>query len=444
MAMEQDHIQQQNHADWHPSVAAQVLEVEEPTPLEMNPNPVGLTPPQPRELGSRRQTDITFQRESEIAPQKVFVMRDEGHEFNFEGIRRRTYTIDASFDRAYANVWETFNYDLGNIVHDALDSDPSTKGTVIESYKLSDLRPQLLQLLGDRYAISTDPCISAADHPMIRSLGMSRIWQIGGAHQFGFGNRPGDMPLYQQADAIKDWYENEFVPLVGRKRVEYLEDDVFSGGTARALVGELRDRGVPVGSAIVCFQVGRPDIGIPIHAVVTHQPDQVVDFADHRDFVVGIDHSGLVVMHDNGGQYKEEPRVVSAKGNGARGNIFAARDYDPTRMAKVPYTLPFVSPHKRSSIPEGAEREFSQQILLANVLMWERLNKAIGRPVTLRHANGHFRPLMESYGFTPDTPMSRVTADTLDNFDALYERIHEQPPVVLPTNVNYNSSSIQF
>jgi hypothetical protein len=226
--------------------------------------------------------------------------------------------------------------------------------------------------------ISADPL--KVDVEGINMMHVSREYLMGGRKSIGLRNRPGSPPIADQVASIK---EN-----IGVEAVTATDDDSYTGSTMAQLISILKNGGVWVDNVVFDIQMGKPvklSGGIRTDAAMTYLTEngeditQLSDLGDPRDFLVGA--SGLVVKMANG-----EP-------------------------GRVPYVMPFVSPHARMGIPEEQEYAFSDKVLQMNFRFFSRVADRLGHDLTLKHMDEYFAAFMkDTYGFDLDTPLSTVVA----------------------------------
>lgn len=151
--------------------------------------------------------------------------------------------------------------------------------------------------------ISLDPLL-----PGEANLGVSRLFELGGYRALGHVARPGWPPLTDQVAAIRTG------PWILR------DDDRWSGGT----LDFIRDRLPPsieiTGTVITLDGSLRAD----------------ADIADSRDFLLGADDGGLVVLLPDG------------------------------TTGRAPYLLPYVDPSARGSVPARHALAFSARLWALN------------------------------------------------------------------------------
>ncbi len=185
-------------------------------------------------------------------------------------------------------------------------------------------------------------------------LRASRHFSKGGIEQNGIGERPGALPLEQQLMQLQEF--------VNGKKVILFEDDMFSGGTARFILGELKAKGIAVLEFVPGLQVS--DVteinGVPVHPIERFEHSTVLDIIDPRDFLFGTRESGLVT-NDNGLLYR------------------------------APYILPWVDLTARASIPADQAVRVSQAVIMLNRRFYEQLGSLEGAEVLLSRTDAAFK-----------------------------------------------------
>lgn len=143
-----------------------------------------------------------------------------------------------------------------------------------------------------------------AMRPAEFSLGISRLFALGGYELLGHVARPGTPPLAEQAAKLP------------KGRYVLADDDSVTAGTLSAVRALLPEEVV----------IASTQLAVP------HEPDE--DVLDARDFLLGADEGGLVVALPRGA------------------------------TARAVYALPFVDPAARASV--RASREFSRAVWRLN------------------------------------------------------------------------------
>jgi hypothetical protein len=199
--------------------------------------------------------------------------------------------------------------------------------------------------------ISLDPCV-AGQH----NIAVSRIFPVcSGRISPGITARPGSPSLEEQIKAIP---AGEYV---------LQDDDIVTGGTMRQIQSRLPD-----------------DVRIKRWSSLTDRETEqklILDIIDTRDFLAGAREGGLVV------------------------------ELPDRRLARAPYSLPYVSP------AHGARTPLSQEIAVARAI-WElneRFFSRIQPAITVKETNVGFKVLMDYLGFGSDTPMTEVCRWHIDH-----------------------------
>lgn len=258
---------------------------------------------------------------------------------------------------------------------------PSDRGAIeVHVYEAEQLERGVHKRAQQLPVLSLDPLLNEG----VVELAVSRLFTFGGMNPIDLTHRPGSIPLSEQCELLRTQFAGQSIAVT--------DDDVYTGGTLRAVL-KLLD--VPVLHVLPQIQTGNPDtiraLGLAIDPVVTYQVEDrgKLDIGDVRDFLVGS--SGLVVKLPNGNH------------------------------GRAPYILPFVSPSARASIHEDAQREFSINVLHANLDFYRAIEDTLGVPIRLRHLDQPFlRVMQELYGFDQDAPVRHVLAWALNNIDTLW------------------------
>lgn len=160
--------------------------------------------------------------------------------------------------------------------------------------------------------ISLDPLVGGTI-----DVGVSRLFDLGGAHQLGFVSRPGWPPIAGQLGSIP----------AGNWTV--VDDDRATGDTIRFLLDQLPAE-------------------VEIDDVAVRMQDGAGDIADSRDFLLGADSGGLVVELPDG------------------------------TIGRVPYLLPYVDPSVRSGLPADDVVAFSIDVWKLNAGAFDGTGLAVG------------------------------------------------------------------
>lgn len=198
-----------------------------------------------------------------------------------------------------------------------------------EVHELDDHTARMREVVNGDFSVSLDPCIKGK-----RQLGISRQFLPGGRQDIGIAARPGFPDL-----------ERQIASLPTDQPITLVEDDIFTGGTMRRIIAQLRSRGVQVAKVIVGIQVGTPELDVPVIALDQYEHEEVFDLSDPRDFLLGAHGSGLVVRCDDG------------------------------ELVRAPYLYPFVDVAARCSMSSAAATEFSRVMWEHNVRFWERFER---------------------------------------------------------------------
>jgi hypothetical protein len=195
--------------------------------------------------------------------------------------------------------------------------------------------------------ISLDPLTKGAV-----DLGVSRAFDVGGRRHLGHVERPGHLPVDVQAADIAP---GEYV---------LVDDDSSSGST-------------------LAFAIASLPPGVRLREVVTLMPRTEDEIADSRDFMLGTDDGGLVVLLPDGS------------------------------FGRAPYLLPYVDPHARCGVPASDVLQLSIDVWLLNAQAFEGTGTTVAAlPVAARRA-------LEAAGFERADSLedvSRRHAETLRSF----------------------------
>ncbi|HEV2339969.1 MAG TPA: hypothetical protein VGT05_04405 [Patescibacteria group bacterium] len=286
-----------------------------------------------------------------MAKQKIqkpylFLLRNEG-QLIFQDIRRKTETMDKTYDVFYQNISNFFLTGLIVILIKYLRKDfPSATVLVTDLYKEEKKKADLLR--GKR-AITLD-AYSQID---AIKLGVSRIFTTKGEVQLAIAARPGYISLDQQ---IKMLQLSNIKPLV------LIDDDIFTGSTVKFICEKLLKNKCVITEIIAGIQVGEPEnLAIPIQSIHRFQTHSVINIADPRDFLIGSYEGGLAVKLGN-------------------------------QSVRAPYMLPFINPCIRINIPAATITEFSLEIIELNRKVFKKIEKNIYRKLLLSHLWPSFYP----------------------------------------------------
>ncbi len=268
--------------------------------------------------------------------QRIYLFRNEGL-WALQNLRIKNK--QESWDTFVKGLYAAFEKSLGPEV-------------TIRNHYLADIEKAVRTAAYGKKTISLDPCISGDC-----DIRMSRHFSFDSMRDLGLGERPGSPPLEEQIRAIPP---GEYV---------IIEDDIYTGTTIKRLLEIVQSMNplVTVTKIVSGFQVGNADLPISVSSDLFYQKEEVLDINDPRDFLVGSYGSGLVTRHEND-------------------------------LVRVPYLLPFVNPHDRSSIPRANVAAFSKDIWKLNCDFWERHPETTVKDTELL-------PLSGILGFKEDTSM---------------------------------------
>jgi nicotinic acid mononucleotide adenylyltransferase len=218
----------------------------------------------------------------------------------------------------------------------------------IQMLSLSTQREQARLATQGHDVISLDPCI-----PGSINLGVSRVYPVGATvSPLDMIPRPGWPSFDEQLAAIQP---GEYI---------LFDDDSATGRTLAWVERLLSTKDLTI---IREETLTRGRISI-------EEPERVRDLCDMRDFIAGAREGGLVVKLPDGS------------------------------VARAPYSLPYVLPAARISLPLGQERWFSRRIWELNLEFFSSLDSTL----TVEHAFPAFKTLALYIGFERSTPMADV------------------------------------
>ncbi len=221
---------------------------------------------------------------------------------------------------------------------------PDTKRQLqVEFLSLSEQRQAAQKLARGHSIISLDPCIEGDFN-----LEISRCYPL---------NEPLATPTMVARPGAASIVKQ--VGLIPPGQYILFDDDIFSGSTVRQVQDLLPDS---IAIRAVC--------ALTIRGTSKHT---VLDILDLRDFLAGARLAGLVMSTADG------------------------------KLVRAPYTLPYVSPAARASIPIGEELRFSQGVWQLNEDFFSTLGS-----LTLAQADPSFTALMTRLGFSMDTDMVEI------------------------------------
>jgi len=207
-----------------------------------------------------------------------------------------------------------------------LEDDRAVAGTPVSPHRWRWFQDQLMRELAKLmtttgYPIEDEPLPSPMDVPPTINLdpmatgdidiGLSRIFDLGGMSQLGYGPRPGWPPIADQIVAVPPgiWRVND--------------DDSFTGGTMRHLIAALG-----------------PGISVVERSAATADDDDE-EIADSRDFLLASNDGGLVIELPDGS------------------------------VGRAPYVLPYVDPTTRFGLAPDAAISFSVAVWDLNAQVFE-------------------------------------------------------------------------
>jgi len=248
---------------------------------------------------------------------------------------------------------------------------------VIDADEVDRRRRELIANL-DGFVVSMDPLMEEGALP----LAFSRCYRPGGEEFIGMIARPGYPDLEEQVAQIAEAAQG--------KPIVVVEDDFLTGDTLLTTLASNRwELGRDVAGVVAGTKVGPKEPTFPVLPAVRYvrrdggDPLRKVDLGDPRDFVVGA--SGLVC------------RLPSGK------------------LGRLPYVLPFVSPHARATIPLEAEHDFSARARELSRAFYDELEAAVAQTIRLEATDPAFAIACEElFGVSGSTPMDELL-DLLDH-----------------------------
>jgi len=267
---------------------------------------------------------------------KYFAMRNEGS----QAIADMATKVGLG-DYQARRVWRTYITVLEQLINAAFEEQKESIRCNIHEWGCMESRK--LQMLGRQKALILDAFSSIKG----LKIGVSRIFDREGKHQLRIGNRPG----YSGVEA-------QIAKLPKGTPLAVIEDDMFSGGTMRELLGRLKSAGVVISEVIVGYQVGMAQEldGVPVRAVYRHPPEQVPNLCDPRDFLMGSRDGGLVV--ENAG-----------------------------KLYRVPYITPLIDGQARTGISSTG---FWKKVIDLNSATYTEMSRLAYRPLLVRDLGVHF------------------------------------------------------
>lgn len=199
-------------------------------------------------------------------------------------------------------------------------------------------------------------------------LKVSRHFSLGGKTQIGIGNRPGSPPLDEQIYMLK--------AKIGANPIALLEDDIYTGGTAKYVIERLQAAGLKVQMFIPGVQVSEIDIicGVGVEPVERYTQGTVLDIVDPRDLLFGTKDAGLAIK-------------------------------ESSMLLRVPYVLPYVDITSRAGVSVLSAVEFSKGIIGVNALLFSELEVLLGKKILIGHTARPFQDFVAS-----NTPMNGTSS----------------------------------
>ncbi len=178
-------------------------------------------------------------------------------------------------------------------------------------------------------------------------LRVSRHFAKGGIRQIGIGARPGAPSLDKQLTLLTRFAAG--APIV------LMEDDMYTGGTARYIIELLQARDFCVLRFIPGLQVSgiKTISGVPVEAVARYDQAEVLDVVDPRDLLFGLTDAGLVINENK-------------------------------LLYRAPYVLPWVDLTARASIPPGQAKDLSCAITELNGWFYTRIEQLTGQQISIK------------------------------------------------------------
>ncbi len=216
------------------------------------------------------------------------------------------------------------------------------------------------------------------------SLGLSRLFSLGGGRFFTHTSRPGSDAIDEQLRALKGALAER-----GISEVVLVDDHAFSGKTIESVVSLLRQQEISVKSVTTYTRVNSLKLdGIEVKPVKGFVGDRILERADlvePRYFLIGS--AGCVVELPN------------------------------KKLARAPYVLPFGSPVDRASIPANEATPFSRRLITLNQGFFRAWAEVTGKEPVVADLDPLFGRLMVLHGFDEKSPVQGLLASCSERLE---------------------------
>jgi hypothetical protein len=269
-----------------------------------------------------------------------YIMRDEGI-LIFKDIRKKLNLASVIYDQKFESI-HRFYIDRLTALIQAYMSKSSIRTKVV-LHNLQDMEVEKRKYIGNLTAISLDSY--SLDTSSIQ-LCISRLFNAL-TSEYVIGARPGYPDISIQLLKFVHHNQREYV---------LVDDDTFTGSTLREVIRMLKAVGINIVKAVVGVQVGEITLeNIPVESLYHYESRELANVGDPRDFLLGMYEGGLAVTLSTG------------------------------EKGRVPYILPFIDMPLRLDIPRESVVVFSQECLLLNYQVFEKMNSLSEIPVQLQH-----------------------------------------------------------
>lgn len=317
----------------------------------------------------------------------IYIMRKDGVAVSSLMAEKISEIYGLPTQQVAYTIEQAYNKFVDGLIH-VMGSHFQDKGkTEIHVFEADEIDVVRTSYLGENAAISLDPLFEGKK---VFNVGISRGYLPGGKIEIGMVPRPGCAPLPEQVKSIKSAFN-------ASSKADIFEDDIYTGGSLLRVLDMLKAEGVDAQRIVVGIQVGAAAPisarGIDIKAVVKYHiaDGQEIDLGDPRDFLIGAD--GLVVL------------------------------LDKNNYGRMPYIIPFVSPHSRLSIPTDQEDAFSKEVLKLNVDFYKDIESDLGISVLLSHLN---KPSADALVHMLSCPKDAKIAEILNQIDVHFEELKQK------------------
>lgn len=278
-----------------------------------------------------------------------------------------------------AESYRLFQADIRRALSRTIDHPGGVTFHVLDSHSLEQ---GVRHRAGAGPLLSLDPLIEDADH----HLRASRGFLLGGEKQVGLVPSPGAPPFYRQLAGLP--VDTEYT---------LIEDDIFTGGTIKEVLGMLHRLGVRIGRVVPGIRLSDGSDeripGVTVDPVLRYrildrdQTKHPLEIADPRNFLLGL--SGLVVQLPDGS------------------------------WTRAPYWRPFVKTSARVGTSAEREEEFAHLAIRANLDFYRRIQRSLGNTVRVADFPFPIQRLLPALGFAH---MSTPVCQVLEQMMALLDR----------------------